>query len=200
MASYTLRNTYVVLYKRSDADGYASWGDAYTDASAHMQKLNDAILDTTGSTLLPDLVEAGETAGNFLLLKIGTGKISWTEAKAYEYDLERGKIDPAALGTATEGDDTPMSVSFDAIVEYYAGSGDRNPRQIMQVESDNNCYPVPVDIGVFVNECAFQKHAQYYIADFRWESLAYDPAAGTLAVSGQSIFPTAFMLDTTTSL
>lgn len=195
MASYTLRNTYVVLYENGGGtEGYSDWTSANTRAGLRLQDIEDAVeLDPLSPVI------GAENGDNALLLKIGTGKISWTENKAYEYDLERGRLDPAALGTATDGDDEPMSVSFDAIVEYYSGLTDtsetRNPREFMQVDEDEEaCYPIPTDIAVYVKECTdSSRHGSFYIADFRWESLAYDPAAGTLAVTGQSMFPTAFV-------
>lgn len=184
MASYTLRNTYVVLYEGVSESGYGSWADASAAAKARLDAIETAV-DTNGLT---------PSISGGLLLKIGTGKISWTENQAFEYDLERGKIDPSSLGTATEGDASPMSVSFDAIVEYYVGDTTRNPREFLNVNGDESaCYPIPADIAVFVNECDADRMGNFYIADFRWESLAYDPAAGTLAVSGQSMFPTAFI-------
>jgi hypothetical protein len=194
MASYTLRNTYVVLYENVvGAAGYTSWNDASARANARLDALELAV---AANPTLPEITS--ENGAEALLLKIGTGKISWTEAKSYEYDLERGKLDPAGLGTATEGDDTPMSVSFDAVVEYYLGLTDtattKNPREFLNVDGDTTqCYPLTVDIAVYVTECQYGRAGNFYIADFRWESLAYDPAAGTLAVSGQSIFPTAFV-------
>lgn len=188
MPAYTLRNTYVVLYPGVGQSGYSDWSSANLAAQANLEQLDDEI--SLGNTLTPD---PGDP--NALLLKIGTGKISWSEAQSFEYDLERGKLDPKALGTATEGDAEPMTVSFDAIVEYYmAQDSSRNPRTVMEVENEEGaCYPMPVDIAAFVNECADAVHGQFYIADFRWESLAYDPANGQLSVTGKSMFPTAFV-------
>lgn len=148
----------------------------------------------------------GTPSAQFVEVIIGDGNVSWTENRTIEYAKNRGKLSSADGGVAREGDDNPVSVSFDirwdeftsddssvTPVEAIQNVGQAITDTWLSVDSDN-CTPYAVnlelirDLGVcFVSAgggTGTDRYEKYLFTSFRWESMDYDVDAGTMAVSG----------------
>ena len=125
-------------------------------------------------------------------IKIGEGNVTWTEAKEYEYLLDRGDLD-----TVKEGDEQPLDVSLDFVYEYITtGTGeDITPVDALKQggeasewvsSSSDLCEPFAVDIVVLhCVPCGTDEDEQVTFSDFRYESLEFDLSEATIAVSGR---------------
>lgn len=197
MASYNLKGAFIFLYKGSTAGIIdRKWGSMKTAAETCLGAIYDEITGMAANEFVPTDTACQYNGQTPLILKIGTGKITWSEKQNLEYTHERGKLSPAALGTATIGDDVPMDVSFDAVVEYYVGNAAaKSPREFLQVEGDNGCEPIAADIAVAIKECEDSKMGLFFLPGFRWETLNYDPSGGQMSVAGKCIVPAALKLD-----
>lgn len=146
-----------------------SWGSA-TPA------VGDAI------TFLPQRVE----------VKVGEGNLTWTEAKEYEYVLDRGDLD-----TVRQGDEQPVELSLDFMFEEVTtGTGeditvvDALKRAGGATEwvpsSEDQCEPYAVNLIVFqCTPCGGTEDAMYTFPDFRWESLEYNIGDATISTTGR---------------
>jgi len=134
--------------------------------------------------------------GNSLEIRIGEGNLTYTEAKNMEYKLNRGVLDEVR-----EGDEIPMAVTFDFIWDYLKGpssaSGSGGTPTIEDalkqrggaaawISSDaDTCRPYAVDLVIlYIPDCATGDQEEITLPDFRYESLAHDLSAGTVAASG----------------
>ena len=127
-----------------------------------------------------------------LEVKIGEGNLTFTEAKEYEYLLDRGNLD-----TVKEGDEQPVEVSLEFVYEYIKTSSgeDITPvdaiKQIGEaagwISSDSDqCTPYAVDmLAKHCVPCGTDEDEDVLLQDFRWESLDYDYQAATISVSGK---------------
>lgn len=125
-------------------------------------------------------------------VKIGEGNITWTEAKEYEYLLDRGDLD-----TVKEGDEQPLEVSLEFVYEHITtGTGeDITPVDALKQQGDaaewvssasDLCEPYAVDMVVLhCVPCGSDEDEQVTFSDFRYESLEFDLAEATIAVSGR---------------
>ena len=125
-------------------------------------------------------------------IKIGEGNITWTESKEYEYLLDRGDLD-----TVKEGDEQPLDISLDFVYEFIAtGTGeDVTPVDALKQSgqasewvssSSDLCEPYAVDIIVLhCVPCGTDEDEQVTFTDFRYESLEFDLAEATIALSGR---------------
>jgi len=128
-----------------------------------------------------------------ITVKIGEGNLTYTEAQAREYILDRGQ-----LSNVRNGDDTPLEVSFDFVWEYItASSGGTETvedalKQVGEASScvstdTDECNPYAVDL-IFEftptpSTCGDKETITF--PDFRWESLEHDAQAGQISVSGK---------------
>jgi len=140
--------------------------------------------DNAVITFLPARVE----------IRIGEGNLTWTEAKEYEYVLDRGDLD-----TVREGDQQPVEVNIDLMYEFYTnGSGgtwlpspiDFLKRQgeaaSLASSSGDPCEPFAIDIEVVYDPpCGSEDDENYTFPDFRYESLEFDVREATISVSGR---------------
>jgi hypothetical protein len=125
-------------------------------------------------------------------VKIGEGNLTWTEAKEYEYLLDRGDLD-----TVREGDEQPVEVSLEFVYEYVTTQTgkDITPVDAIKQSGEANewvsssadlCEPYAIDMVVFhCLPCGTDYNERVTLADFRWESLEYDLGEATIAVSGR---------------
>ncbi|KKM78579.1 hypothetical protein LCGC14_1358520, partial [marine sediment metagenome] len=125
-------------------------------------------------------------------VKIGEGNITWTEAKEYEYLLDRGDLD-----TVKEGDEQPLDVSLDFVYEYITtGTGeDVTPVDALKNQagaaewvssSSDLCEPYAVDMIVLhCVPCGTDEDELVTFSDFRYESLEFDLSEAAIAVSGR---------------
>jgi hypothetical protein len=125
-------------------------------------------------------------------VKIGEGNISWTEAKEYEYLLDRGDLD-----TVKEGDEQPLEVSLEFVYEHITtGTGEditpvdalkqQNEASEWVSSSSDLCEPYAIDMIVMhCVPCGSEEDEQTVFSDFRYESLDFDLSEATIAVSGR---------------
>ena len=142
----------------------------------------------------------GDTPANTLEIKVGEGNVTYTEARNMEYTLDRGNLDEVR-----EGDQIPMAVTFDFNWEYITGSSTSGALPTVEdalkktgnasdwVSSDSDaCRPYAVDIVIlYVPDCATGDQEEIVLPDYRWESLAHDLSAGTIASAGNCNVTTA---------
>jgi len=125
-------------------------------------------------------------------VKIGEGNVTWTEAKEYEYLLDRGDLD-----TVKEGDEQPLEVSLEFVYEHITTgtSEDITPVDALKQQSDASewvssssdlCEPYAVDMIVMhCVPCGSDEDELVTFSDFRYESLEFDLGEATIAVSGR---------------
>jgi hypothetical protein len=127
-----------------------------------------------------------------LEIKIGEGNLTWSEAKEYEYLLDRGDLD-----TVKEGDEQPLEISLEFVYEHVtAGTGeDITPVDALKQLGDatewvssaaDQCEPFAVDIVILqCVPCGTTEDEEVVFADFRYESLDYDLEEATIATGGR---------------
>jgi len=127
-----------------------------------------------------------------LEVTIGEGNLTWTEAKEYEYLLDRGDLD-----TVKEGDEQPLEVSLEFVYEHVTtGTGEAvTPVDAVKgsggadewvSSSSDLCEPYAVDMVVrHCVPCGTDEDEEITFPDFRFESLEYDLGEATIAVSGR---------------
>ena len=137
-----------------------------------------------GSTLhfLPSRIE----------VKVGEGNLTWSEAKEYEYLLDRGDLD-----TVKEGDEQPLELSLEFVYEYVlTGTGETiTPVDAVKgsggaaewvSSSSDPCEPYAVDLIVLhCVPCGGDEDERIEFPDFRYESLEFDLGEATISVSGR---------------
>jgi hypothetical protein len=127
-----------------------------------------------------------------LLIKIGDGNVTYTEANEYEYDLDRGVLD-----TVRAGDQVPMDVSLDFVYEYVTtGTGEEvSPMDALKKiggasewrsASADPCEPYAVDVEIVHTPiCTTQEIETTVFPDFRSESREPDLGEASISVSGR---------------
>ena len=123
---------------------------------------------------------------------IGEGNLTWTEAKEYEYLLDRGDLD-----TVKEGDEQPLEISLEFVYEHVlTGTGEVvTPVDAVKgiggasewVSSATDlCEPYAIDLEILhCVPCGTDEDELIVFPDFRWESLEYDLSAATISTSGK---------------
>lgn len=123
---------------------------------------------------------------------IGEGNLTWTEAKEYEYLLDRGDLD-----TVKEGDEQPLEVSLEFVYEHVTTGTSETITPVDAVKgsggadewvssSDDACEPYAVDLEVLhCVPCGGDQDERVTFPDFRYESLEFDLGEATIAVSGR---------------
>lgn len=130
---------------------------------------------------------------NSLTLLVGTGTVTWTAHRVIEYVKDRG-----LLLSVRKGNDQPVDLKFSLIYQYLtAAAGEPvTPEDFLKqrngavsyVSSDGDaCQPFAVSIVIAQSPgCSPTKTEVITISKFRYESIAADPKAGTLQVSGKA--------------
>lgn len=135
----------------------------------------------------------GGTLGEFLDIKIGEGNITYDEKRGIQYMRDRGHLDTVRLAH-----DDPIDVKLDCQwIHLTASSGDSvpTPEDVLKhrglasswtSSSSDPCEPYAVDIVLLdIPPCAGDDPEMIILPDFRYESIAHDPKAGTLSFSGK---------------
>lgn len=157
---------------------------------------------TTCVTITPALGAGTYNSGNStnavtfinqrIEVKVGEGNLTWTEAKEYEYLLERGDLD-----TVKEGDEQPTEMSMEFVYEYVKTQSGKaiTPVDALKQKgeaaewvssSSDLCEPYAVDIlAKHCVPCGTDQDEDVLFVDFRYESLDFDVGEATIAVSGR---------------
>ena len=127
-----------------------------------------------------------------LQVTIGEGNLTWTEAKEYEYLLDRGDLD-----TVKEGDEQPLEVSLEFVYDHVTQGTSESVTPVDAIKgsggadewvssSDDLCEPYAVDMVIrHCVPCGTDEDEEITFPDFRFESLEYDLSEATIAVSGR---------------
>ncbi len=131
-------------------------------------------------------------AAQQLDITIGEGNLTYTEAKEYEYILDRGVLD-----TVREGDDQPVEVSLEFAYEYVTTGTNEAITPVDAIKKINGaaewvsssadlCEPYAVDLEIErVLNCGTAEDEITLLSDFRFESLEYSLQDATISVSGK---------------
>lgn len=131
---------------------------------------------------------------NRISVRIGDGNLTYDETKNRDYFLNRGKLDDVS-----DGDEVPVSVAFDAVWEYIKGGLDSLDDPSIEdalkqrgnaagwiSTDDDPCRPYSVDVLIYYTpNCSSGDKELISLLDFRYESIAHDIGAATLAFAGQ---------------
>ena len=125
-------------------------------------------------------------------VKIGEGNLTWTEAKEYEYLVDRGTLD-----TVKQGDDQPVEMSLEFVYEYIKTQSGQDITPVDAIKrsgeaaewvssSSDLCEPYAVDIrALHCVPCGTDYDEDIIFTDFRYESLDFDMGEATISVSGR---------------
>jgi len=125
-------------------------------------------------------------------IKIGEGNLTYTEAKEYEYLLDRGVLD-----TVKEGDEQPLEVSLEFVYEHVTtGTAEAiTPVDALKQKggadewvssSSDLCEPYAVNMEIEHNvSCGGTQDEITVLSDFRYESLEFNFQDATISVSGR---------------
>lgn len=154
------------------------------------KSLREAVLTIKDGTGTPKTV----------IVKIGTGNLTWTVNTPMEYETDRGSI---ATGQVRAADDVPVDVNLtcrfidvfsesgELITPYEAvyGIGAAATASWISTGADN-CEPFAVEFEIiFTPDCSGgtpKVNERVVFNEFRAESCAFDPDAGTLVITGKS--------------
>jgi hypothetical protein len=125
--------------------------------------------------------------------KIGDGNLTFSEKRTIQYVKDRGLLD-----TVREGDQEPVDVKLEVQWIFIKGdSADANPISMHDAikgvgsasawvsSATDACAPYAVDLKITYVPCGTEDDEVILLPDFRWESMDYDPKAGTISVSGK---------------
>lgn len=140
-----------------------------------------AVIDLKEATIT---IEDGASASVEAIL--GDGNVTFTETVNREYRLNRG-----VLNTVKDGDEEPMSVSFELEWEYLAGA---TPYAIVKNLADaytssdtvDPCAPYACNIVIAYDpDCATGDAETITFPDFRYENINGDLSGSQLSVDGR---------------
>ena len=155
---------------------------------------------TTDITFTPAKVAGADNADDDVItflpqritIKIGDGDLSWTEARNFEYDLDRDRLD-----TVRQGEDVPVSVELAFTFEYVTTESGKAITPVDAIKrtgeatewvssSSDLCEPYAVDIYVIHDiPCGTDQDQDFLFPDFRYETLDFSLADASISVSGQ---------------
>jgi len=139
-----------------------------------------------------------------ITVTIGEGNLTWTEAKEYEYLLDRGDLD-----TVREGDEQPLEISLEFVYEHVATGTSESITPVEAVKGSGGavewvssatdlCEPYAVDLMILhCVPCGSTEDEQITFSDFRYESLEFDLGEATISVSGRCNISEAVVLRST---
>lgn len=141
-----------------------------------------AVSDTDAITFLPQR----------LSIKIGDGDLTWTEAREFNYDLDRDVLD-----TVRQGEEQPLEIDLNFIYDFVTTESDQTItpvdalKQIGEASewvssSSDLCEPYAIDVFVVnCQPCGTDQDEELLFQDFRYESLEYSIRDAAIAVSGR---------------
>ena len=162
--------------------------EAWPSLYAQIDMKNATIKIQDGTAVTPLEITVG----------IGEGNLTFTEKRTLEYILDRGTLDDVR-----EADEEPVDVSIDAKWTYIMSdstdeAGIPSVREALSktgqasawVSTDSDaCRPFAVDLVIeHVPSCAgslTKPNETITLPDFRYEQIAFDTKAGTLAITGK---------------
>ena len=131
-------------------------------------------------------------------VKFDTGNFTFSDQITHDYDLDRGLLDTVSLG-----DEVPVDISFTGRFDYFKGDSSKPTiRDALRKAGEasawvstasgiggQECTPYAVDLEL-VNSptCATgitNPIETMTFAQFRADSVAFDPDAGTVVVTGK---------------
>lgn len=125
-------------------------------------------------------------------IKIGEGNLTYTEAKEYQYLLDRGVLD-----AVKEGDEQPLEVSLEFVYEYVTTGTSEAISPVDALKRKGNadewvssssdlCEPYCVDIEIeHVMPCGTAQDETTILPEFRYDSLEFNLQDATIAVAGK---------------
>ena len=136
-----------------------------------------------------------------MTLKIGSGNLTWSEKKQYDFILDRGRLDKVR-----QGDQLPVEVSIDAQYEYVMqpagntlGPGSTllysvedfvkkvNSGAALVTAGADACEPYAIKIRITQDQaCAGVPTEIVLIPEFRYEKVTHDVRAGTIQLTGKA--------------
>jgi hypothetical protein len=144
---------------------------------------------------LTNIPEKGDTL-NFLPqqidIKVGEGNLTYTEAKEYEYLLDRGVLD-----SVKEGDEQPLEASLEFVYEHVTtGTAElitpvdalknKNGASEWVSSSSDLCEPYAVDVEIdHEAPCGSVQDETTLLPEFRYDSLEFNLQDATIAVAGK---------------
>jgi hypothetical protein len=146
-------------------------------ATARTLPLDNAVL-----TFLPQQVS----------IRLGDGNLAYTEAKNFEYDLDRGTLD-----SVREGDDIPLEVSADMVYEFITTGTAENitPMDALSgtggaaewvSSSTDECEPYAIDMELeHTPPCSGAQKELTLFPDFRPDTKEVDLSAASISISGR---------------
>lgn len=165
---------------------------AAVDASGAASALVSTVSGGTGVAATAAYTSLANGA-RLVVIKVGTGNLTYSEKKARTYTLDRGLIDGVR-----NGDEDPIDVSLDLVWEFLTastGSGTPTPEDSLKQRGEASiwvstnsdvCSLYSIDIEVEDNaNCSSQQREFIMLEEFHWEDLAQDLKAGTIKLSGK---------------
>jgi hypothetical protein len=175
IASETGSPVHTVL-TRTPADSGPTTAITFSPATAA------GVADDAVITFLPQQIE----------VKVGDGNLTYTEAKEYEYDLDRGNLD-----TVREGNEVPLEVSLEFVYEHVITGTNESISPVDALKGKNGadewvsassdlCEPYCVDVEVeHEAPCGTAQDETTIFPEFRYDSLEFDFSAATIACTGR---------------
>ena len=171
---------------------YTVTGRTPTDGSA--TTTNIVFTPALATATLPSDDDVLTFTSQQLDVTIGDGNLTYSEAKAYDYELDRGNLD-----TVREGDDQPLDVSLEFVYDFVTtGTGETiTPVDALKQKgaaaewvssATDPCEPYAVDMEVeYLVPCgsAGTEDEVTIFPDFRYEGLDFDLSEATISVSGR---------------
>lgn len=127
---------------------------------------------------------------NSLVVKIGTGDLTYTETQTITYTPDGNVLDDVR-----EGEEVPMQVSFNFIWDYLKGSsGTPSVEDALKkrgeasawVSSDSDtCRPYAVDLEFTIAPDCNGDQEVILLPDFRWETLNHSARNAMVDCSGR---------------
>lgn len=154
--------------------------------SIHFVPVMASTVSTGAALTIPS-----QTGPNELEIKIGSGNLSYTEKRNYDYRLDRGLLD-----TVREGDQAPVEVSLEFVWEFLRSTGSEpvTPEEAFKkvgaaanwkTSSSDPCEPYALNIIVLYHPpCGDTLDEKIVFNDFRWETLDHSYKDGQISVKG----------------
>jgi hypothetical protein len=163
-----------------------------TDRTLNGNTVNAIVFSPAWGANTPSANDVITFQSQRLEINIGAGNITWTEARSYEYVLDRGNLD-----TVRQQDEVPLDISIDAVYDYITTETGQTITPVDALKgiggaaewvtsSADPCEPYCVDIEVMhCLPCGTVEDEDLVFANFRYESLKFDIKAATIAVTGK---------------
>lgn len=138
-------------------------------------------------------IKDGSATPKSITLKLGSGNLSFTEHSEHTYENDRGKLD-----TVRKGDEQPMELNIEAILEWYSTASGETTPTIMEAlkkkgaasdwvssDKDDACAPYAVDVEmIHTPECGTFKET-YLFPKFRADSKQCSINDGQIQIAGK---------------